>query len=61
MNNHQPKGSMCAACKFSTCDCSKLQFDKMPVLKKYPDGTKAVKCTEFQHESKLGRIVNHGN
>jgi hypothetical protein len=58
MNVHQPKGSMCAVCKFSSRDCSKLPFNEMPVLKTYSDGTKAVKCTEFQYQGKFERVVN---
>lgn len=45
--NHQPKGSMCAACKHKMRDCSKLPFSDMPVRLKY-DGVKIFKCKEFK-------------
>ena len=37
--------------KFSR-DCSQLDFTKMHVIKIYPDGVKAVKCTEYQKEAR---------
>lgn len=33
-------------------DCSRLDFAKMHVIKIYPDGVKAVKCTEYQKEAR---------
>lgn len=44
---HQPKGSMCAACQHAARDCSALPFGQMPVIKRYPDGAKAVRCSSF--------------
>ncbi len=38
---------MCAACAHPSLKCSQLPFETMPVIKAYPDGTKAVRCTEF--------------
>lgn len=61
MNIHQPKGSMCAVCKFSNRDCSKLPFNEMPILKTYSNGTKTVKCTRFKYQNKFERMVCHGN
>lgn len=45
---HQPKGSMCCACTKQRDNCSGLPFAAMPVIKRYPDGTKAVKCQAFE-------------
>lgn len=42
---HQPKGGMCMTCAHLHSDCSGLKFHQMPVVKTYPDGTKAVRCT----------------
>lgn len=44
---HIPKGSMCMACAAPSGECKKLPFDTMPVIKTYPDGVKAVRCTGF--------------
>jgi hypothetical protein len=57
----QPKSSMCAVCKFSNRDCSKLPFNEMPILKTYSDGTKAVKCSEFKYQKNYRRTVNDGH
>lgn len=45
-----PKGGMCASCVHSKRNCSALPFDRYPVIKRYPDGTQAVKCAEFKHK-----------
>lgn len=45
--SHQPKGSMCCACSKRQADCSALPFASMQVIKRYPDGIKAVKCEAF--------------
>lgn len=45
---YQPKGSMCAACQHAKRDCSALPFGQMPVIKRYPDGVKAVRCQQFE-------------
>ncbi|WP_285259207.1 hypothetical protein [Halopseudomonas bauzanensis] len=45
-----PKGGMCAACQYRYRNCSTLPFDRYQVIKKYPDGTQAVKCAEFQRK-----------
>lgn len=43
-----PKGSMCCCClKIESTKCRELQFNKMPVIKKHPDGVITVKCPEF--------------
>lgn len=41
---HQPKGSMCMSCDNAGPGCASLPFATMPVIKRYPDGVKAVKC-----------------
>lgn len=46
--NHQPKGSMCAACKHRDGPCDHLKFSEMPVCNTLPDGTKVVICREFE-------------
>ena len=48
---YQPKGRMCANCKYKHRDCSHLPFNEMPViedLKSY--GIFIVKCTDFTKE-----------
>lgn len=42
---HQPKGSMCTNCGKGGEHCKALPFSTMPVIKTYPDGVKAVKCS----------------
>lgn len=44
--SYQPKGSMCKVCKFINDDCSRFEFDKMPVTEKYR-GINIVICSEF--------------
>lgn len=44
---HIPKGSMCAVCTRPSLKCAQLPFETMTVIKVYPDGTKAVRCTGF--------------
>ena len=41
----QPKGSMCMGCRNGSAACGQLDFGSMPVIKVYPDGVKAVKCS----------------
>lgn len=48
MTQHQPKGSMCQTCSGSSRACATLPFASMPVIKAYPDGVKAVKCSAHQ-------------
>lgn len=48
---YQPKGGMCATCRNIKRDCSGLPFASMPVIKVYPDGTKAVKCKEWERKN----------
>lgn len=48
---HIPKGSMCLVCNNRTSKtCGSLDFAAMKPLKKYPDGTVAVKCSSFDKE-----------
>ena len=47
--SYQPKGSMCATCKFSEKDCSNLDFKSMQKLGKGDaDGVVIVKCWHFK-------------
>lgn len=48
MTQHQPKGSMCQTCSGGSRACATLPFASMPVIKAYPDGVKAVKCSAHQ-------------
>jgi len=48
MTQHQPKGSMCQTCYGGSRACSTLPFASIPVIKAYPDGVKAVKCSAHQ-------------
>jgi len=48
MTQHQPKGSMCQTCCGGSRACATLPFASMPVIKAYPDGVKAVKCSAHQ-------------
>ena len=48
MTHHQPKGSMCQTCCGGSRACDTLPFSSMPVIKSYPDGVKAVKCSAHQ-------------
>ncbi|SFB61554.1 hypothetical protein SAMN05444579_11393 [Delftia tsuruhatensis] len=48
MTHHQPKGSMCQTCSGGSQTCATLPFATMPVIKAYPDGVKAVKCSAHQ-------------
>lgn len=41
---------MCQVCTKRLDDCTGLDFASMQVIKKYPDGTKAVKCAAFSHK-----------
>lgn len=40
---HFPKGGMRTNCAHSKRDCSALPFDRYPVIKRYHDGTQAVR------------------
>ena len=48
ITSHQPKGSMCMACKLPSASCKDLPFTGMPVVKVYGDGVAAVRCSGFQ-------------
>jgi hypothetical protein len=48
MPDHQPKGSMCTACKHRNGPCNHLPFHAMPVTEKLPDGTRVVICSHFE-------------
>lgn len=48
MTHHQPKGSMCQTCCGGSRACATLPFSSMLVIKSYPDGVKAVKCSAHQ-------------
>ena len=48
MPEYIPKGGLCMNCAKFSRDCSRLDFTKMHVIKIYPDGVKAVKCTEYK-------------
>ncbi|QHD50012.1 hypothetical protein CTT34_10075 [Vreelandella aquamarina] len=45
---HQPKGSLCMACRHTFDDCSRLPFSTMPAMSK-SKGRVIVRCTEFEH------------
>ncbi len=45
MTQHQPKGSMCQTCCGGSRACAMLPFASMSVIKAYPDGVLAVKCS----------------
>lgn len=47
MTTHFPKGGMCMTCSSPRASCGTLPFDTMPIIKTYPDGTKAVKCSGY--------------
>lgn len=42
-----PKASMCRVCVHRDKNCSKLPFDKMPVIERYAGGI-VVRCLEFK-------------
>ncbi|SDZ49467.1 hypothetical protein SAMN05421547_12875 [Delftia lacustris] len=48
MKQYQPKGSMCQTCCGGSHTCATLPFATMPVIKAYPDGVLAVKCSAHQ-------------
>jgi len=52
MTQYQPKGGMCMTCAHRHDDCSHLPFRDMPVVKVYPDGTRAVRCLQHQRETR---------
>lgn len=46
--SYQPKGGMCAVCRYREIDCSGLEFNKMkPIFKEDRDGIVIVKCDRF--------------
>lgn len=45
-----PKGGMCMMCNNASEGCSKLPFHTMQPLTKYPDGTTAVRCTNYERQ-----------
>lgn len=47
MIEFQPKGGMCLQCVNKQNNCSQLPFYQMKVIFIYPDGVKAVKCTNY--------------
>jgi hypothetical protein len=47
--NHQPKGSMCATCRYKHKNCKGLDFASMPPHQKQGD-TIVVICSKFRHE-----------
>ena len=49
--SHQPKGSMCATCRHVQRRCDHLPFEKMSVLKRWPDGLVIVKCTSWERKA----------
>lgn len=53
MKQHQPKGSMCQTCTGGSRACAALPFASMPVIKAYPDGVLAVKCSAHQPAAHL--------
>ena len=54
MPEYIPKGGLCMNCANFRRDCSQLDFAKMHVIKIYPDGVKAVKCTEYNKGKQHG-------
>jgi len=52
MTQHQPKGSMCQTCCGGSRACAALPFASMPVIKAYPDGVQAVKCSAHHPASR---------
>ncbi|ASK18432.1 hypothetical protein CEK60_03520 [Halomonas sp. N3-2A] len=51
MTSHQPKASMCIACRHTFDDCSGLPFSTMPAMAKSDDAI-IVRCTEFEHANR---------
>lgn len=45
---HQPKGSLCMACRHTFDNCSHLPFSTMPAMSKSA-GRVIVRWTEFEH------------
>lgn len=43
---YQPKGGMCMTCRHAKRDCSDLPFLAMPVIFKFSDNSRIVRCTE---------------
>ena len=57
MKIYQPKGSMCAVCKYKGGDCSGLDFESMPPMGQYSlendsDVYKVVKCAKFDKDTR---------
>lgn len=55
---HQPKGSLCMACRHTFDDCSHLPFSTMPAMRKYADRI-IVRCTEFEHAERSTQRPPH--
>lgn len=50
---HIPRGFMCCECKHADRKCNQLDFTKMQVIGVFKDdGTKEVKCIEFDKLTK---------
>lgn len=56
-NKHQgakpiytPKGSMCMTCAHKARDCSRLSFERMPVIERLP-GRVVVRCVGFVRDA----------
>lgn len=50
-DTHQPKGGLCANCVNAPRSCDHLDFSSMKVVGVYPDGVKAVKCTDYERKA----------
>lgn len=48
MTQHQRKGSMRQTCCVDTLACATRPFASMAVIKSYPEGVQAVKCSAHQ-------------
>lgn len=50
---HIPRGFMCCECKHALRKCNQLDFTKMQVIGTFKDdGTKEVRCNEFDRKEK---------
>ena len=48
---HMPKGGMCTTCEKLNTNCSKFEFENMPVIRTTGNGTRIVKCTEYMRSN----------
>lgn len=55
---HQPKGSLCMACRHTFDNCSHLPFSTMPAMSK-SKGRVIVRCTEFEHARSATQRPSH--